>query len=321
MANGIFILDSFSIAKTKTGKDYANMKLKNKKGSYDAKMWDCIPAIAMTLHIGNVYDVEYTETTYNGNIQLTVSACSHNQVTPVESLMCGANFPIDTMWDKVVETIDSFEDPFIRYIAEEVVVNLWDDCVKIAPAAKSVHNAWVGGLLEHMYSMIKLAEPIIKHYQVLAPNLSRDKILFGVIMHDIGKCTEYTQQGGSFVVTKSGILVPHLVQACTLIATVAMQYKLAIPAQQNVVEQLKEQVRTTEELIHIVASHHGKLEWGSPCVPATLEAVILHQLDMIDSQFMHAWGMMKEKDDTNPALTKRSFIQGTHYIRQEVKND
>jgi 3'-5' exoribonuclease len=154
----------------------------------------------------------------------------------------------------------------------ELLLGLLDDpelgpAFRAAPAAKTIHHAWAGGLCEHTLSMLQLAWRVCDHY----PQLDRDLVAAGCLLHDFGKVRELTREGEGFAYTDEGRLVGHIVVACQLIHERAARIE-GFPRDLEM------------HLLHLVASHHGKLEHGSPKEPQTLEALAVQALDELDSK-------------------------------------
>ena len=190
-----------------------------------------------------------------------------------------ARFDPDDLFAQVRRFCAEVRDGHVR----ELLLGLLDDpdlgpAFRLAPAAKSIHHAWTGGLCEHTLSVLQLAWRVCDHY----PQLDRDLVTAGCLLHDFGKVRELTCDGDAFAYTDEGRLVGHIVLACQLI---------------------HERARTIAEfprdlemhLVHLVAAHHGALEHGSPKEPQTLEALVVHALDELDSR-MAAFGAIFSRD-------------------------
>jgi 3'-5' exoribonuclease len=139
-----------------------------------------------------------------------------------------------------------------------------------------------------------------------------DRVLFGILVHDLGKCIEYDCTTPAFTSTPIGMLTNHIVLGCAWVYEQANKWK-ATPAGQTCDAETFKMGRA--ELIHVVAAHHGTKEWGSPHEPSTLEAVIVHQLDLIDSRVMHAIDLIENKPGTVAGFTEKSYIAGTCFKR------
>ena len=135
-----------------------------------------------------------------------------------------------------------------------------------SPAARSLHHAYVGGLLEHTLSMVEIARFMAGHY----PYVNRNLLITGVLLHDMGKAHEYVT-GVSFDFTDDGRLIGHITRAAIMVELAAAELGTFS----------EEELRL---LVHLIISHHGTREWGSPAVPKTLEAILLHQADLLDSR-------------------------------------
>jgi 3'-5' exoribonuclease len=147
---------------------------------------------------------------------------------------------------------------------------------RVAPAAKGIHHAWLGGLCEHTLSVLQLGWRICDHY----PQLDRDLVTAGALLHDIGKAREISPEPG-FEYTDEGKLVGHLVLTCQLIRETAAR----IPDFPQELEW---------RLTHLVVAHHGRHEYGSPKEPVTLEAMVVHALDELDTRVASFGQLMAE---------------------------
>ena len=168
----------------------------------------------------------------------------------------------------------------------------------IAPAARGMHHAYVGGLLEHTLSMAAVARLLAGHYPYVNLNL----LLAGVLFHDLGKADSYSLDEG-FGHSDDGRLVGHILRGALLIERAAAE--LDFPAGE------------LQHLLHLIAAHHGTLEWGSPVVPRTLEAVLLHQIDLLDSRIAGYLDHVRNDAGGGAWTTKRSEMFGTELRRPD----
>lgn len=295
---------------TKKGSAYLDITLGDKGGTLPCKMWDYVPALHNDITAaGKVVKVVVSVSTYNGSLQGKID---HLEASPYEpkDFVKGTRFDTTQMLEDIYKAIGNFEEPLTKYIAETLLKRFEKDAV-VAPAASGQHNNWVGGLLEHVWSMIKVADGIIKHYQDLyQPKLSRDKVLFGLIMHDLGKVAEYEVDGITAKYSPQGILTPHIVLGIGWVYQTATAWYFNFKDLMDAKTFQKER----DHLVHLVASHHGKLEWGSPVVPSTLESILVHQIDMIDSKFMHALALTEGKPGQLEGFSERSRTEGTSFL-------
>ncbi|MCP4423434.1 MAG: HD domain-containing protein [Chloroflexi bacterium] len=168
-----------------------------------------------------------------------------------------------------------------------------------APAARGMHHAYIGGLLEHTLSMATLADYLADHY----PYVNRDLLIAGALLHDMGKVYEYSIEG-EFAFSEDGRLVGHIIRAITLVETAAAELGSLT----------SEQLR---QLIHLIASHHGTQEWGSPVIPKTLEAILLHQIDLLDSRVQGFFDHINADQGEAAWTLKSSFMFNSELRRPD----
>ena len=305
--SGEFLVDEFQVNKTQRGALFASLSLRDKTGEIKAVVWDYVREHDKFLTLGKVIYASGIVGEFNGAKQLKIDIFRPSTQNAM-NFARSSQFDLDELYGKVEKVIESFEDDSIVALSRELLNHPIVTAFKKCPAATGVHNNWVGGLLEHVWSMIQIAEPIIAHYKKsYAPYLKRDHVLFGVIFHDIGKVIEYDCSNPAFTRTDRGHLVNHIVVGPAWIHEKGI--KAGVPA------------RVKMELMHLVSSHHGCNDWGSPVKPVTLEALLLHHIDNLDSKFMHAWDLMESVEECQNGLTKRSWVEGTRFISQREEYD
>jgi 3'-5' exoribonuclease len=181
--------------------------------------------------------------------------------------MPATTYDVQELWQRLQGFIESFTDLHLKALVSTIFNNSQiADAFREAPAAKQLHHAWLGGLLEHVVSLLALADRVAPHY----PILHRDLLLTGVMLHDIGKIQELTWDIG-FDYSTEGILLGHIQMGASL----AEKTMDSIP---NFPPRLKTLV------LHVILSHHGKLEFGSPKLPMILEALVLNFVDDLDAK-------------------------------------
>ena len=287
---GFLISQEVSFKTSSKGSKYLELKLVDASGYIRAFLWDIQAIEGSTDQI--VADaflmVKGQVTTYNGRIQLKLDKVRFAQDEEVGPFLYHflpvSQHPIDVMATKLDLVIDSIMDPWIRKLIKLLLVE--DKTLREAfcgaPAAKTLHHARIGGLLEHTLSIVSMAEKICAHYT----KINRDLVIAGVLLHDIGKTTELTYKR-SFSYSDIGGLVGHISIAANLVNRTIMQ----IP---SFPEELYLHV------LHIVLSHHGKLEYGSPVTPKTPEAILVHYLDDLDAKLEVVFhGIEEDNGDGN----------------------
>lgn len=314
------LVESQSVAMTKAGKPFLRMTLRDKSGSISGVMWDFSQERDGWVKEGQVVEVDGEVSTYQGALQFKFESVMHS-AQPAMSFAKVTKFDVEALWSFLVEKVGSFTEPLTKYVAEEILLKQGAvvEALKKAPAAKGVHNAWFGGLLEHIWSLCSMAEPIIKHYQrpEYFPRLSRDKVLFGLMVHDAGKIVEYDFSTPAFQVTALGALANHMVLGPAWVFEAAGKWwareqELQTgnhkegPATKWDASRFK---RERAQLMHVLAAHHGQIEWGSPVEPSTVEAVLVHHLDNLDAKVLHALDYVLGKPGPVPYLSEKSFIE------------
>jgi 3'-5' exoribonuclease len=245
--------------------------LGDRTGQIESRMWENFADAAPGFEQGDVVKVRAEVCRYNGRLQLNLEKLRRATSDEFElaDYVPQTRKNVEELWSSLVRSVDSFSDLSLQTLVRSFL----DDAAiaaafREAPAAKSLHHAWMGGLLEHVVSLIGICELAAQHY----PEINRDLLLTGAILHDIGKLEEL-RWGTSFDYTLAGQLVGHITLGIAMI-----EKKLAtLPDFPPPLRMLVE---------HMVLSHHGKLEFGSPKLPMIPEAVLLHYLDDLDAK-MH----------------------------------
>lgn len=283
---------------------WLQLELGDRTGSISGKMWDNFEPLLATFDSGDVVRIRGRAKLYNGRLELTVE-----QITPVpESAYDLADFlphtkyVIETLYAGLLSAIASVKNSWLRQLLGNVVEDpAITPRLKRAPAAMTMHHAFIGGLLEHIVSLIGLATAISAHY----PELDSDLLLAGVVLHDIGKVDEL-RYAREIDYTTEGRLLGHIMLG---VGMVRDKIK-AIPG-------FPPQLAVMVE--HLILSHHGTHEFGSPSLPQTREAVALHYLDDMDSKMAAVRATFDSPcapdgwSQRNPSL-RRALIRADKYI-------
>jgi 3'-5' exoribonuclease len=273
------------------GNLYLLMQLQDRTGVISGMRWNADEKIAERFQKGTYVRVQGASQLHNGVLQLIL-----NQVHTVdESSISEEDFEAanrvasEELWAQLGEMLETIKNSTLRSIAfrfykDETVQRL----MQIAPAGVKTHHAYPGGLLEHVVSLMRLADLVATHYETL----DRDMLMVGAMLHDIGKIEEL-QFEGELTYSDSGQLLGHLVQGIEMVNRYEAQLRSEeIPLDQKDLLRLK----------HIIVSHHGYLEHGSPKVPMTLEALAFHYLDELDAKLNASMAMI-QSDRTRDAWT------------------
>ena len=255
---------------TKTNKPYLNLILGDKTGQIEARIWDLSdPRIAKDFEKGDIVKARGSASRFDDRVQMKVDQLRLALPGEAEKmdLLPATTYDVEALWQELTTTIDSFTNADLKLLLKTL---LGDPALaaafREAPAARQLHHAWLGGLLEHVVSLLELADRVAAHY----PLLDRDLLLTGVILHDIGKTRELSWEVG-FDYTIEGTLLGHI-QFGTEMVEKAIEQLPGFP------ERLKTLV------IHMILAHHGKLEFGSPKLPMIPEALVLNFVDDLDAK-------------------------------------
>lgn len=267
---GFFAVAAKNSRATKSGASYLALMLGDSSGQIEARAWD--NAEVQPFEAGDVVAVRGQVCRYNEKIQLKVDKIRRADDRDAGQWVLRDFVPqserdIDEMWTELEAWVAGFTDPDLRNLLEAF---LHDEAIasalREAPAAKALHHAWIGGLLEHVLSLMSLCDLVAGHY----PHINRDLLLTGVFLHDIGKLREL-QWGTSFEYSLEGQLLGHITIGLGMIEKKIDALPDFPAAKRLLVE-------------HLVLSHHGKYEYGSPKLPMTPEAIMLHYLDDLDAK-------------------------------------
>jgi len=265
---GFFLVHQKELRSNRAGDGYLSLVLGDSTGTLDARMWDNLETLP-DFSSGDVIKVKGRVQPYRNRVQLSVMQlrlARPEEASPGDFLPASTRDPREMLAD-LRAIAESVKQPHLGALLGAV---LGDEAIAsrllVAPAAKSMHHAFRGGLLEHVLSLCRMCDLAASHYAWIR----RDLLITGAILHDIGKIHELSYDT-SFQYTNSGQLVGHLVQGLALV-----REKMAGVAE------FPENYRVLVE--HMLLSHHGHLEFGSPKEPLFAEALLLHYLDDLDSK-------------------------------------
>ena len=255
------------------GSEYLELKLSDATGELKAFLWDlrAVEGDLEAIRADAFVRVKGSVTSYNGRLQLKLDkarAAQDAEVGDLSAFFPVSARPVPEMLAELDALVGSVRDPWIRQLLQALFQEdtALREAFSRAPAAKSMHHATLGGLLEHTLSVAAMADRACAHYA----GMNRDLVQAGVLLHDVGKTAELSYQR-SFGYTDAGNLLGH-------IALEADWISRAVGKIPGFPEALRMQI------LHIVLSHHGRLEFGSPVLPKTPEALLVHYLDDLDGK-------------------------------------
>ena len=280
-----FLLAQEAAYKTSAkGSEYLELKLGDASGDLKAFLWD-VRAVEGDLEAirSDVFvRVKGAVTSYNGRMQLKLDKArfaADAEVGDFSAFFPVSARPVSEMLAELDGCIGSVRDPWIRQLLTAMFLEDAElrAAFALAPAAKSMHHAFLGGLLEHTLSILGMAERACGHYG----ELNRDLVVAGVLLHDVGKTAELSYQR-SFGYTDAGNLVGHIALEAEWVSREVGK----IPG-------FPEELRM--HILHIILSHHGRLEFGSPVLPKTPEALLVHYLDDLDGKLEVMFRAVKDE--------------------------
>jgi 3'-5' exoribonuclease len=253
----------------RTRGQFLTLVLMDRTGEIMARVWDQAAQLAETFTQGDVVKVQGKVEEYRNQRQVIVERL--RPARPEEYIegdfLVSTERDVETMWGKLEGAIDEMEDSHLRTLCRAVFSDEeFQTKFKRAPAARSVHHAYIGGLLEHVVELLAMVKPLCGLY----PDIDQDLLVSGVLLHDIGKVREFTYER-DIGYSDAGRLLGHVALGEDMLMAVLDR-----------LDSFPEQIAL--RLRHMMLSHHGRYEWGSPRRPKTLEACALHYLDNLMAQ-------------------------------------
>ena len=300
-----FVVVSKQVKPKKTGEPYLALTLGDRSGQIDAKMWDNVEEAIDAFEQDDFLKVKGLLNKYKNRFQITIHKVRRMGESEVDyaDYLPKTTKDVDQLWASLAAFVASFQNAHLKALVEAFMSDpKIAEAYRNAPAAKTLHHAFIGGLLEHVVSLCRSCDLICQNY----PQLNRDLLLTGAFFHDIGKIHELSYSR-SFAYTTKGQLLGHMI-----IELEMLQEKLALLP--NFPDELKILIE------HLIISHHGHYEFGSPKLPMFPEALVLHYLDDLDSKvesmrahFEREAGIVGSWTGYNPSLG-RSLLNTAKFL-------
>src|SRR5881394_4041625 len=303
-----FLVSSKQIKPKKSGDIFLALTLCDRTGQIDAKMWDNVNDAVDKFEQDDFVKIRGLINKYSSRYQLTIHKLRRMEDAEIEysDYLPKTNKDVDELWRTLGAYVASFRNDYLRLLLEAFMGDPQiAEAYRQAPAAKSLHHAFIGGLLEHVVSLMKLCDTVAPLY----PQINRDLLLTGAFLHDIGKIYELNYQR-SFSYTTKGQLLGHMI-----IELEMLHDKIALvptfPAELKVL------------IEHLIISHHGKYEFGSPKLPMFPEALMLHYLDDLDSKMESMRAHFEREAETDSNWTSynsslgRVLLNTAKFLKQE----
>ena len=274
----VFLVADKQLRANRQGNLYLQLELRDKTGNIGARLWNATEDLARSFEPGDYLRIRGKTQVFQGSLQIIlthIDAIDGSRVEPEEFLPQSSQ-SVGKLMSRLREILLGMSNPHLRGLIECFLID--DEFLRkftLAPAGIKNHHAYQGGLVEHVVTLLNVADRIIGFY----PEVDRDLLLTGIFLHDIGKIDELSYDR-AFAYTDEGQLVGHLVMGVELLAAKVEQCAelMGEPFPAELLLRLK----------HMIVSHHGSYEFGSPKLPMTLEAIALHLIDNLDAK-IHAF--------------------------------
>ena len=283
-----FVVGVKQVKPKKTGEPYLALTLVDRSGQIEAKMWDNVPEAIDAFEQDDCIKVKGLINRYKSYFQLTIHKL--RKLGPGEidfsDYLPKTSKNIDELWRTLAEFVAGFQNAHLRALVQAFMSDPEiAEAYRTAPAAKTMHHAYIGGLLDHVVSLFKSCDLICRNY----PQVDRDLLLTGAFLHDIGKIHELTYSR-AFSYTTKGQLLGHMIIELEMLQAKVASFP-SFPAN----------LKTLLE--HLIISHHGQYEFGSPKLPMFPEALMLHYLDDLDSKMESMRAHFEREADLESAWT------------------
>ena len=303
--DSVYLVREKSFDITKNGNPYISLELSDKTGMVDCRKWDALKSLFDSFGVDDFVKVKAKVEFYRNYPQLKLDSIekAEEKSVDISIYVPVSDKNIGSMLKDFLSEMEAVRNPHLKALAH----NIFSDReiaekFKTAPAATDFHHPYLGGLLEHTLACVELAKMIASKYR----DINVDLLLCGTALHDIGKIEELSYRR-SFYYTDKGRLLGHIVLGVNLVSSVIDK----IP---DFPEELKNLV------LHIMLSHHGEQEWGSPKRPMCFEAIILHHIDNLDAKINGFRHFVKTYNDPDSSWTKHSKMFGEFlYKKSEVR--
>jgi 3'-5' exoribonuclease len=301
MVDAIFLVKDKILAMAKNGKPYLTLKLMDKSGEVDAKVWDNADEVGALFEKNDFLAVRAKASVYLGKMQLILSELKLVPEAQVDlaDFLPETDRDINVMVGELKALVASLKDQDLK----RLLASFFDDPAllaqfRVAPAAKGMHHVYLGGLLEHSLAVAKLVDVMVPLYE----GLNRDLLVAGALLHDVGKVREMTYMR-AFDYSDEGKLIGHIT-----IGVEMLQERISalsgFPVELGML------------LKHMLLSHHGQYEYGSPKRPKTMEATILNYLDDLDSKINGIRTHIRKEPDNPSRWTSYHRLYDRYFFKE-----
>lgn len=285
VVNSVYKIFGGRNGETRNGNPYTFLEVGDKTDTFTLKVWDSSEQVQRAIYdnIGDYIHVNDALASYNDRREITaknveiISAGVASIYTQVKiepaNYIKTAPLSMQELYDELKYNVESLLNPDVYAIVNHLITKYYDAYMH-SPAGAKIHHNYVGGLLYHSMNMVRSARALTDVYKKVMPDMIDESVLIGgIIIHDIGKIKEYMVTKDAIEVTTMGSLFGHISIGQGMIYEACQELAIDIDTNPKV-----------QALIHVVLAHHGNLEWGSPVKPQTVEAHLVHHIDMIDAR-------------------------------------
>lgn len=302
----VFLATRKQLRPNRHGQLYLQVELADRSGSITGRMWNASDFHFEAFDDGEFVHVEGTTQVYSGNLQIIITAITRADPRSIDESEFRVLAPdaITVLRGELVAILATVQTPALAALVTETLA---DETLMAAlarsPAGVKQHHAYAGGLLEHVVSLLRIADRVAPLYA----DLDRDLLLVGVLFHDLGKTVELESERG-FSYTDAGQLLGHVLLGLEIVEEkiTAVEQQAGMPFDEETATRIK----------HMVASHHGEYEFGAPKLPMTLEAVALHHIDQLDARMAATTQLLRNEAALDGGWTQyhanlgRKFFKG-----------
>ncbi len=290
--DSLFLVSSKNQGVTKGGNSYLVLKLLDRSGEIEGRVWDRADDLSRGFDRNDFVRVRGQATLYQGKVQIRVQDVMRveEQTVAAEDFLPKSPFDPDTMLGEMQSILRGMKNPHLLALAESCLADQeLMELLKRAPGAKTIHHPYLSGLLEHTLSLLKLILKVVENYQ----RIDVDLLLIGGFLHDIGKVYEFSFDR-AVEYTDAGQLLGHLVMEVEMV-------NKKISTIPDFPDELAMLIK------HLLVSHHGAYEFGSPKLPQTVEAIMLHALDDLDGKIQAIQNMPEKEPGSKWTVFHRAY--------------
>ena len=302
IVQGLYMVKVKRVGTTKKGTPFLSLTLGDRTGEVEAKVWERADTLSPLFREGDVIHVQGRASSYRNQIQVTLSnlKVSEDRRGDPDLFIESSARDVKDMMRALRKILKGIENHFIKSLIDKFLSDrVFITSFKRAPAAKNFHHSYLGGLLEHTLSVCQMGRYVVEHY----PELDKDMLMAGAFLHDIGKIKEL-QFDRQIDYTDEGRLLGHVVLGVTLVDE-------KLDGLKDFPEELALRLK------HLILSHHGQLEFGSPKRPKFLEAYALHLIDDLDAK-MNGLGRFMERDRKEGDWTDFNRLFDRYFLKGKI---